>query len=102
MAYYIKSTTIVRSDVHADIMREIAFSDHTEQTIIKTKLVGVNEVKCYEEVFDGDSEEDIYTQYMAEGDWEHITKEEFEGKECSSFEEINDENRGIITRSRKM
>jgi hypothetical protein len=94
MAYYIKSTTILRGNTHADILREIAYSDDTEQTIVKTKLAGKAEVKCYEEVLEGDQEEDLYTEYMAEGDWEHISEEEFKEKECTSFEEINDENRG--------
>ncbi len=102
MAYYIKSTTIIRGNTDATILREIEFNGDTEQTVIKTKLVGKLEVKCFEEVFDGDLEEETYVEYMEEGDWENITREEFNEKDCTSFEEINDENRGIVTRSKKI
>jgi hypothetical protein len=102
MAYYIKSTTIRRGNPHATILREIAYSEDTGQTVIKTKLVGKLEVKCFEEVFDGDTEEETYAEYMLEGDWENITADEFNVKECTSFEEINDENRGIVTKSKKL
>jgi hypothetical protein len=102
MAYYIRSTTIIRGNTHADILREIAYDEVTEQTTIKTKLVGRKEVRCFEEVFDGDIEEATYAEYINEGDWENISEEEYTGVECTSFEEINDENRGIVTRSKKI
>ena len=102
MAYYIKSTTILRGNKFAQILREIAYSADTGQTTIKTKLVGKLEVKCYEEVFDGDNEEEIFAEYEIEGGWEEIKEKEFNSKECTSFEEINDENRGIVTKSKRI
>lgn len=100
MAYYIKSTTIVRNNKQADILREIEYSEDTEQTTIKTKLIGKTEVRCFEEVFDGDTEEATYAEYINEGDWENISREDYYSIECTSFEEINDENRGVVTRSK--
>ena len=101
MAYYIKSETVVRGNPHGMMMREIIYNEHTEQTEIKTKIIGIDEVKCTEEVFDGDREDEFFDKYMEDGIWKTVPAHEFNEYIPTSFEEINDENKGIVTRRKK-